>query len=75
MSSLTLKELKEKYLSVYPNSDLDNSQLADYYYLKFLRDPYFGDNVKEEKYPLDYLLSTSPIELKSLLNNIGECSN
>ena len=68
--SITLEELKEKYNSLYPNNDLDNSQLADYYYLMLLRDLEFDINLKEEKYPLDYLLR-HPTEIKSLLNNIG----
>ena len=61
--SITLKELKEKYNSVYPNNDLDNSQLSDYYYLSLLRDPEFGDNVKEEKYPLLFIKSSNRIKI------------
>ena len=33
---LTLKEIKKNYLRIYPNSDLTDEQLSDYYYLSQL---------------------------------------
>ena len=59
---ITLKEFKEKYNSVYSNNDLTNSQLADYYYIGLIRYPDFGN-----KYPLNWIIKTSPSEIKILL--------
>ena len=77
--SITLKEFKEKYNSVYPNNDLTYSQIADYYYLSLLHYPGLDKrwiNIEYSPTELKFLLTgTSVSKIKQRYRRLPSVSN